>query len=306
MSAGSVDRIVGRARGEEAGPTLLVTVAIHGNEVAGARAAERVLARLTRERTPICGELVVVAGNVAAMQLGRRYRVKDLNRQWTHAKIEALGVRDPSADDAEDREQRALIGVFDDVFRQARGPVFALDLHTTSAAGYAFGIYDSATQETFARRFPLPMIRGLAAALAGVLSSYLCERGAVAIAVEGGQHDDPTTIDHLEATLTIALAACAIATPSDLAQAEAHLEAARGDLPRLMKVIARYAIRPGDDFFMAPGFANLAHVRRGQLLARDGERVIRAPTNGLVILPLYQGQGDDGFFFGRATDHLAP
>ena len=70
MSVGSVGRIVGRARGEEAGPTLLVTVAIHGNEVAGARAAERVLARLEKERAPIRGEVVVVAGNVAAMQLG--------------------------------------------------------------------------------------------------------------------------------------------------------------------------------------------------------------------------------------------
>jgi succinylglutamate desuccinylase len=296
-----VPRQVGRVRGERAGPTLIVTVGIHGNEIAGVIAAQRVLARLTKEATPIAGELVVLAGNVSAMARGLRHEVKDLNRQWTAAKVEALRGRDPASDDAEDREQRALLSEIDDAFTRARGPVFALDLHTTSAAGYAFGIYDSAEQEAFAHRFPLPMVRGLAAALAGVLSSHLCDRGAVAIAVEGGQHDDPITVDHLDATLTVALDAAGLASPPDLVAALAHLEKARGDIPRVMKVVARYAIRPDDAFAMAPGFANLAHVRRGQLLARDGERTIRAPANGLVILPLYQSKGDDGFFFGRAV-----
>jgi succinylglutamate desuccinylase len=292
-----VDRRIGCVRGARPGPTLLVTAGIHGNEVAGVLAAQRVLARL--DASTLAGELLVLAGNVAAMAQGKRHEVKDLNRQWTRAKIEGLLGRDPSRDDAEDREQRALLREIDDAFERARGPVFALDLHTTSAAGYAFGIYDSSSQEAFAHRFPLPMVRGLATALAGVLSSHLCERGAIAIAVEGGQHDDPLTITHLEATLTVALAAAGLATPPDLETATDHLDAARGDIPRVMNVVARYAIRPGDTFVMAPGFANLARVKRGQLLARDGERMIRAPMNGLVILPLYQSAGDDGFFFGR-------
>jgi succinylglutamate desuccinylase len=290
-------RVIGRVLGEEPGPTLIVTAGIHGNEVAGVVAAQRVLARL--DATRVTGEVVVLAGNVAAMAAGKRHEVKDLNRQWTQAKIDALRARDPSADDAEDKEQRAMLVEIDAALARARGPVFAIDLHTTSAAGYAFGIYDSAAQEDFAKHFPLPMVRGLASALAGVLSSHLCERGAIAIAVEGGQHDDPVTIAHLDATLVVALAASGVAHPADEAAAKAHLEAARGTIPRTMKVVARYAIRPGDQFEMAPGFSNLAHVRRGQLLARDGRRMIRAPTNGLVILPLYQSKGDDGFFFGR-------
>ncbi len=296
------ERVLGRVRGDAPGPTLILTTMIHGNETAGATAALRVIERLAAERVAVRGELVVLGGNLAAMRLGRRFQVKDLNRQWTAAKVAALRAHDPALDDAEDAEQRALLVELDRAFADARGPVFALDFHTTSAAGYAFGIYDSEAQDAFARRFPLPMVRGLATALAGVLSSYLVERGATAIAVEGGQHDDPLTIDHLEATLEVALDACGVATVSDVAAARAHLDAARGDIPRVMDVVARYAIHPGDQFVMAPGFANLAHVRKGQLLAKDGRRVIRAPAHGLVILPLYQGQGDDGFFFG-VTPH---
>jgi succinylglutamate desuccinylase len=299
-----LERVIGRVRGEQAGPTLVVTTLIHGNETAGATAAQRVLARLKEERTPIVGDVLVLSGNLAAARLGKRYQVKDLNRQWTLEKVAALGARDPSRDDAEDREQRELLVHIDAAIETARGPVFFLDLHTTSAAGYPFGIYDSTEQEAFAHAFPLPTIRGLATALAGVLSSYMGHRGAVALAVEGGQHTDPSTVDHLEATLTIALAASGVADPTKLsrtAHARAHLDTARGEIPRAMKVVARYSIVPSDEFVMAPGFANIAHVRRGQLLAKDARGAIRAPANGYVILPLYQGQGDDGFFFGRAV-----
>jgi len=284
------------------GPTLIVTAGIHGNETAGVRAAERVLERIASEGTPIRGELVVLAGNVEAMRLGKRYQVKDLNRQWTPEKIARLSARSPTQDDAEDREQRELLARVERAIAEARGPVFALDLHTTSAAGYPFGIYDSAAQETFARAFPLTTIRGLAGALAGVLSSYLGTRAVTALAIEGGQHDDPATVDHLEAAITIALAASGVVPRAQLPRwtgAHDHLETARGDIPPAMEVVARYAIVPSDAFVMAPGFANIARVKRGQLLAKDTNGEIRAPHDGFVVLPLYQGQGDDGFFFGR-------
>jgi succinylglutamate desuccinylase len=68
-----------------------------------------------------------------------------------------------------------------------------------------------------------------------------------------------------------------------------------------MEVVSRHAIAPEDAFTMEPGFRNLDHARASQLLARDRNGEIRAPSDGLVMLPLYQGQGDDGFFWGRAV-----
>jgi len=44
---------------------------------------------------------------------------------------------------------------------------------------------------------------------------------------------------------------------------------------------------------------NLQPVTKGQILARDGGGVIGAVESGLVLLPLYQGKGDDGFFLAR-------
>jgi len=68
-------------------------------------------------------------------------------------------------------------------------------------------------------------------------------------------------------------------------------------------VATRHPVGPG--FRMEPGFANIARVSTGTLLARDDGGEIRAPFDGLVLMPLYQAQGSDGFFFGRAVDGSA-
>ena len=50
---------------------------------------------------------------------------------------------------------------------------------------------------------------------------------------------------------------------------------------------------------MEPGFESFDKVEKGRLLARrDGEALV-APEDCRVLLPLYQGQGDDGYFLAR-------
>jgi len=50
-----LERIVGDLRGACSGPTLIVMAGIHGNEPAGLRATQRVLARLDEARPLRCG-----------------------------------------------------------------------------------------------------------------------------------------------------------------------------------------------------------------------------------------------------------
>ena len=50
---------------------------------------------------------------------------------------------------------------------------------------------------------------------------------------------------------------------------------------------------------MQPGFVNFQQVERGQLLATDRGGEIRARENGYLFMPLYQAQGEDGFFLVR-------
>lgn len=296
-------REIGRVRGALPGPTLILVAGQHGNEPGGVFAAERVFSRLPELGLSICGELVAFAGNVGALNRGQRYVTHDLNRAWTDAKVEAVRHQDPATDDAEDAEHRELLACLDAAIARARGEVFLIDLHTTSAAGTPFVLFgDTLRQRAFGAHFPLPIILGLEEQVDGVLSQLMTKRGCVTLAVEGGQHADPASVDALEACIWVGLDAAGLANRQTIepwSRAQRLLEARRGGLPHVMEVLHRHAIRPEDQFKMEPGFANLATAPKGRLLARDANGDIRAETDGVVMLPLYQGQGEDGFFWGR-------
>lgn len=297
------ERVVGSVRGREPGPTLIVIAGIHGNEPAGILAARRVLDRLAADDAALRGELIVLAGNLAALRLGRRYQAKDLNRVWSEERVEELRHRPKAELDPEDREQLELLDRIEDAMARARGPVHLLDLHTTSARGIPFVLFgDTLRQRRFGFSFPLPVILGLEEQVDGVLSGYFTQRGCISVSIEGGQHDDAASVDNLAACVWVALVAAELIDRRRAPEHDASyalLESRRGALPPVMEVTRRWAITAEDAFRMAPGFANLDRARRGQLLAHDARGEIRADEDGLVILPLYQGLGSDGFFWGR-------
>jgi succinylglutamate desuccinylase len=66
-----------------------------------------------------------------------------------------------------------------------------------------------------------------------------------------------------------------------------------------MEMRYRHPIGPGDQFRMNPGWRNFQAVGRGQPLARDAHGDIVAQQHGRILMPLYQAQGEDGFFLIR-------
>ena len=50
---------------------------------------------------------------------------------------------------------------------------------------------------------------------------------------------------------------------------------------------------------MRAGYCNLQPVRAGEVVASDRDGPIEVPEDGLLLLPLYQGQGEEGFFVAR-------
>jgi succinylglutamate desuccinylase len=309
VSLGFRPRVIERLVGEAAGPTLVAIGGLHGNEPAGVAVIGAVLGHLRERVAEVRGEVVGLIGNVRALAARRRYLARDLNRLWTPARLAALAPPDPwsmpTTDGAELAELVELSGELDRAIEAARGPVFVLDLHTTSAPGIPFGVIGSTpAHRAFADQFPLPAILGLEEQLEGVLTRHLAAKGCVTMAIEGGQTDAPDAGAYLEAVMAIALVASGCLAPaqvSDLAAARDLLARARGALPPRIEVTLRHEVKPEHDFRMEPGFANIHPTAAGTLLARDRRGEIRAPYDGLVLLPLYQPLGTDGFFYGRAA-----
>lgn len=302
------DRSIAQFHGATPGPLLIAIGGLHGNEPAGVRAMRRVAEALEAASPPLCGDVVMLAGNVGALERGVRFLDHDLNRGWTSERLAAL--RSGAAMDAEDREQLELADAVERALAGARGPAYLLDLHATSAEGIPFTMCrDGDAARAFAAAFPLTLVLGLLEAVSGTLASHVSDR-CVAVAVEGGQNTNPATERHHESVLWLALAATGIAesTPEALDAHRQVLAGTRGDLPRVLQVHHRHAIAPEDRFRMEPGYANIQRIDAAELLARDRSGEIRAPGPGFVVLPLYQTKGDDGFFLGRevADDRRGP
>ena len=298
-----VGRVIARGRGEAPGPMLIVIGGLHGNEPSGVAAMRRVAQTLDPERLTLRGDVVMLAGNVRALERGVRFVDHDLNRGWTGERLAALRASEAvEALEAEDYEQLELADALEQALAAARGPVYLIDLHATSAEGIPFAMCrDAAEVRRFAGAFPLTLVLGLLEAVDGTLASYLGMH-CIAVAVEGGQNSNPASARNHEAVIRLALAGTGIVEERSwpaLAGDRQILAGTRGDLPRVLHVDHRHAIAPEDRFRMEPGFANIQRVAANELLARDQAGEIRAPGEGFILLPLYQAMGDDGFFLGR-------
>jgi len=196
-----------------------------------------------------------------------------------------------------------LLEAIEGVLREAGGPVFALDLHTTSGPGGIFSAFtDSLPQRAFASDFPVPMIFGLEELVDGTLLNLLSENGVVALTVETGQHDEPEAIDRAEAAIWIAIVSAGLLPERLVPEAEKARKLLRGDaghLPRALEMRHKRDVVPGDGFSMIPGYSNFQPVRAGDRIAEDAEGFVVIDEPGRLLMPLYQEQGEDGFFLVR-------
>lgn len=295
--------LIASIRGAQSGPTLIVLGSIHGNEPAGTLAAHRVVAALEERRSCLRGEVILLAGNTLALQRKVRYIDADLNRLWTADNIQTIKSGKSLHQHISERfEQRELLVELDSRFARAQHEIFFVDLHTTSAAGKPFAtVGDTLRNRSFALNFPVTIVLGLEEQIDGTLLEYVNNLGLITMGLEAGQHDALSSVDNHEAVIWIATVAAGNLRSADVPELDKYrsLLALAGGGRRVVEVRHRHAISPDDIFKMEPGFTNFQPVRRGQTLAHDRRGEIAAHEAGLVVLPLYQALGDDGFFLGR-------
>jgi succinylglutamate desuccinylase len=294
------EHLIASVQGYLSGPTLLILGGIHGNEPAGVLAADRVLPHIQERRADLRGEVVLLRGNTRALEREVRYIDVDLNRQWTEDNVlkSELTYRGRS----EFLELRELLTAIREAVSRARGDVYLVDLHTTSAQGQPFAtVGDTLRNRHFALSFPVTIVLGLEEQIDGTLLEYINNLGAITMGFEAGQHDAITSVDHHEALIWNAMIATGNFRREDFAEFVYYwsLLNRAGDGQRVVEVRHRHPIVPEDQFQMEPGFRNFQPVPRGVVLAKDRRGKIKAHEKGLILLPLYQALGDDGFFLGR-------
>jgi succinylglutamate desuccinylase len=146
------------------------------------------------------------------------------------------------------------------------------------------------------------MILGLEELVDGTLLAFLGGHGIVGVAYESGQHSEARAVDRAEAGIWLTVAAVGLLEEIQLPEATEGrklLAHDTGHLPRAMEMTYRRDIGPLDGFVMDPGYQNFQPVQAGQVVARDVHGPVRVDRRARILMPLYQKQGDDGYFLIR-------
>ncbi|MEZ5307856.1 MAG: succinylglutamate desuccinylase/aspartoacylase family protein [Pyrinomonadaceae bacterium] len=294
------EHLVAHFKGPEDGPTLIVFGSIHGNERSGVTALRNVAAELAGREIDFRGNIWFLAGNTRALNRNERFVETDLNRHWT---FENASQNRSGSDGTklEDREQTELLKFIDEVFGKARNEVFALDLHSTSSESTPFAmIGDTLRNRNFAEKFPVTFLLGIEEQIDGTIMEYMNELGCVTLGFEAGQHFTDEAVRNQEALVRLALVNSGVVPAGviDEAANRGELERATGGR-RIIEIRYRHAINAEDEFEMRPGYENFQEISKGEFLATEKGGKVFAPESGMILMPLYQKLGNDGFFVGR-------
>ena len=276
---------------------VVLNALMHGNEICGAIALDRLL---QEKVMPARGTLTFVFCNVDAYRSfdraepkASRYVDEDMNRVWDSATL------DGKRHSVELRRARMLRPVFD-------AADYLLDLHSMQFGGTPLilaGMVDKSV--ALARRLGAPSVivrdRGHVAGLRlrdyGAFADPASPK--TALLVECGQHWEKSAAEVAIVTSYRFLAACGVIDP---AQAAAHV-AGQHPPQRVIEVTDAVTVASDDFRFVVPYRGLEVIPKAGTEIARDGHRPVVTPYDDCVLVmpSMRLGRGQTAVRLGRYT-----
>src|SRR5690625_3686992 len=187
------DRIRYRFGSGKPGPAVVFFVGIHGNEIAGVEAFDRMEPYLREKEGQISGTVYVLTGNLPALEDGVRYLDTDLNRLWeVHPETDRQSHRSWLQQTREYQQYEEIKKEIDGLLErhsEAGGEFIFADIHTTSARSCAFVLLnDTLSNRQLAKQFPAPRILGIERHIRGTILSYIINIGHEVIGFLSGRH----------------------------------------------------------------------------------------------------------------------
>lgn len=295
----SVDRLIANIQGTSDGPTVVFFSGIHGNEPAGVFALEESLRKIKPE--DVRGSIYGVSGNLKALRQKQRYIDEDLNRIWTEHNLNKLERKEKLNN--EEHEQLELYVFLKKILNKGKPPYYFIDLHTTSSKTVPFiTINDALINRRFSNQFPIPTVLGIEEYLNGPLLSYINSLGYVSLGFESGQHDEIKAISNSISFIYLTLVFTKIMGRDNVPSFLEHfktLESESKSIRGVFEVIYLHKIMEQQPFKMLNGFENFQSVKKGKPLALSNNETLCSKYNAQIFMPLYQPQGQEGFFIIR-------
>ncbi len=299
---------------------LIIVSAMHGNEPAGVLAWKRFIKAQRKTKFALNGMVMAYIGNNEAYKKKVRYVDTDMNRLWKSESVWALQEKKNK-----NTEEKAVLKLLRSmqIAYISRGldlkqqwELILLDIHTTSVESVPFCVVTSGFKSDFwTRAIGAPVIHGLDKSLGGTsLLSFFTPENFVSpthgLLLEAGQHTSEQAIDFAYSSIVKTLGVFGMIddkTAKFFLESAEKLQSAhqapaseiqpdKQPIPSSLEIIYRHFLQPSDIFEMLPSFKNFDKVTTQTLLAHHNGRPIFAPLDAYLFMPLYQKQGDDGFF----------
>lgn len=308
-------RIISKYKGKNPGPLLIVFGGMHGNEPAGIRAIEMmakmlVVEPITNPEFEYNGSFLGLIGNLQAYNKNQRFIAQDLNRSFTKENLEI--VESHSEEELKDEllEIKQILKVIRATLDEIKPEkVVVLDLHTTSSYG---GIFTITTDDPESLRIAVelhaPVIKGMLNGIRGTSLHFFTKDNfnidMIPVTFESGQHNETLSINRAIAAITNCMRTIGSVSPEHVEnQHDKLLIEHSKNLPKVSELISKHHINDGDNFNMHPNYKNFQRIRSGEVIAEDKKGPIEAPEDALLLMPLYQSQGEDGFFLIKKLEY---
>ncbi len=298
---------LGDIRGEAAGPTVIAIAGIHGNEPTGVIAIQRVIEALEPLKEHFKGRFLGLQGNIAALKKDVRFIQEDMNRLWVTSILDKIRRTPFDQLNSQDRaELKELLCILDPIVLSGEQEVIFIDLHTFSGTGGMFSITPREERHVeLLSQLKIPLIFGIEHALQGTSMEYVENAGHVGFAFETGSHETKEAENNAFTGMMVLLVNAGL-IPADklehFGEYHAYLMRKVDGYPHKVQFLYKHIIEEGDEFEMLPGFKNFDPVKKGDWLANDRHGAIHAQADGYILMPLYQKQGNDGFFIVKDAD----
>ena len=289
------ERIIGEYSGKERGPLLICLGGVHGNELAGVEALEKVFQLLELEPSlnpnfQFKGTLIGLRGNLPALAKGIRFIDCDLNRLWTKENVTRIFAAQEEELKVEELELKKLYTVIHQKIEEYQPDRLVLmDLHTTTASG---GIFSIATDDLESQRIALelhaPVITGFLKNINGTTLHYFTpeniQMDTTAVCFESGQHEELDSISNAVSAIINCMRSIDCLNAHDVENKHDELLTRMSKhLPKLAELLYCHPVEEEDGFLMNPGYLNFQSIEKGELLARDKSAIVTlSPTKNFL------------------------
>lgn len=268
-----------KVKGSKPGPISVIIAGIHGNEVCGLKALNKILPSLTIE----AGLLYIVYGNISAIKKNKRFIEFNLNRLFKDEKL--LSALEKKS--AESKRARIIKKYLDKADA-------LLDIHaSTSKNSHPFIICEKNAKDIFPY-LPFDLVvSGFDKIEPGGTDYYMNKKGKIGICVECGYLGDDASAD------------TAVKSIFSFLKARGHI---RGEIKKQkQKYINIYDlyIAKSAKFNLTKDYADFESISKGEIIARDNGVAVKAKRKSVILFPTNcRKPGEEAYLLGEIRKNL--